>query len=283
MGQLMFGSGGTLRNGWKLLLFLPGLWLAGYAVFHVAGLLGWTGTSAWLPGPALSFLACLLITWAFLELEERPLASIGLALERRRGAQFLGGALAGAALMATTGLAIYLMNGFHWIRTPGVGPGQLFQGAWLYLSVALGEELLFRGYCFQRLEEGIGIVATLAVTALCFALAHWGNPGMTGATRFWATLNIGLAAILLGLAYLRTRSLALPVGIHLGWNWTQGSLLGFGVSGTQEHGWWTPVFHTQPGWLTGGSFGLEASLPCALLCAAACVALALWPAPEQAD
>jgi membrane protease YdiL (CAAX protease family) len=283
MGQLMYGPAGTLRNGWKLLLFIPGLGAASYAAFHLAGLFGWSGGSPWLPAPGISFLACLAATWMFLQFEDRPLAAIGLDLQRRRGREFLFGALGGAALMASTGLAIYLADGCHWLRTPGVGALRLLQGAWLYLAVALSEELLFRGYCFQRLEEGLGAGATLALTGLGFALAHWGNPGMTGPTRLWATLNIGLAALLLGLAYLRTRSLALPIGIHLGWNWTQGSLLGFGVSGTREAGWWTPVFHARPAWLTGGAFGLEASLPCALLCAAACVALALWPDPETLD
>jgi hypothetical protein len=86
-----------------------------------------------------------------------------------------------------------------------------------------------------------------------------------------------LAAILLGLCYLRTRSLALPIGLHLGWNWAQGSLLGFGVSGTTEvQGLWRPVFHGRPEWLTGGAFGLEASLPCALVCGLAIFLLGRW-------
>jgi hypothetical protein len=90
---------------------------------------------------------------------------------------------------------------------------------------------------------------------------------MQGVTRMWATINIGLASILLGFCYLRTRSLALPIGVHLGWNWAQGSLLGFGVSGTTDtKGLWTPIFHGKPEWLTGGAFGLEASLPCTLVC-----------------
>jgi hypothetical protein len=106
---------------------------------------------------------------------------------------------------------------------------------------------------------------------------HWGNPGMHGATKIWATVNIALAAVLLGLCYLRTRSLALPIGVHLGWNWAQGSLLGFGVSGTTDiKGLWTPVFHSKPEWLTGGAFGLEASLVCTLVCGVAILGLWRW-------
>ncbi len=120
--------------------------------------------------------------------------------------------------------------------------------------------------------------------AVFFALGHWGNPGMQGATKVWASLNIGLAAIMLGLAYLKTRSLALPIGLHLGWNWAQGTLLGFGVSGNAEVGFLRPVFHGQPEWLTGGAFGLEASLPAILVLVAFILYLSRWktPAPEAA-
>jgi membrane protease YdiL (CAAX protease family) len=100
---------------------------------------------------------------------------------------------------------------------------------------------------------------------------------MSGATLFWATVNIGLAAILLGLCYLKTKSLALPIGVHIGWNFTQGNLLGFGVSGTTDaKGLLQPVFHGRPEWLTGGAFGLEASLPCVIVCGAAILALVRW-------
>ncbi|HJW43891.1 MAG TPA: CPBP family intramembrane glutamic endopeptidase, partial [Geothrix sp.] len=134
-----------------------------------------------------------------------------------------------------------------------------------------------RGYPFQRLVQGAGPWVGQLVFAALFALAHWSNPGMAGATKAWATLNIGLAAILLGFCYLRTGSLALPIGVHLGWNWAQGSLLGFGVSGTTDiKGLWTPVFHGRPEWLTGGAFGLEASLPCTLICGVAILGLWRW-------
>lgn len=143
--------------------------------------------------------------------------------------------------------------------------------------MAFHEETLYRGYLFQRLVAGLGEWPAQLLMALLFALAHWGNPGMSGATMAWATLNIALAAVLLGLCYLRTKSLALPIGVHLGWNFTQGNLLGFGVSGTTDApGLLQPVLHGKPDWLTGGAFGLEAGLPCALVCLAVVVALAMW-------
>ena len=273
------GPGGTLRNGWKALLFALGaLACGGAAESFRLGLPG--AVEPWLPTRWFTAGAALMLTWGFLNLEKKPLASVGLALGGRWARELLAGALGGTALMALIALGAYLGGGFHLVRTPGAGPAPLLLGAWVYLAVAFKEELLFRGYLFQRLELGVGPWPATVLLAALFAWAHWGNPGMTGPTRIWASLNIALAAILLGLSYLRTRSLALPIGLHLGWNWTQGVLLGFPVSGTHAAGWWTPVQHGRPLWLTGGSFGLEASLPCTLVAVAACLALA-WCLPVR--
>ena len=241
-------------------------------------------------GLAGRILAWLMGTWFLARGQERPLASVGLHLDRRWASDFLAGALGGAGLMVLAAGLIWLGGGCHFIRTPGSGLPALLRGAWLFLGVAVYEELMFRGYPFQHLIKRLGPWPAQGILAVAFALAHWGNPGMHGATLAWASLNIGLASILLGLCYLRKRSLALPMGLHLGWNWAQGSLLGFGVSGTAARGWWTPVMHGRPEWLTGGAFGLEASLPCAVVCLLACAALchgiarprAAWVPPPQA-
>jgi hypothetical protein len=76
-----------------------------------------------------------------------------------------------------------------------------------------------------------------------------------------ASINIFLASILFGLAFIQTKSLAMPLGLHWMANWVQGGALGFGVSGTEQSGLITPVIKETPVWLTGDQFGLEASLP----------------------
>ena len=128
-------------------------------------------------------------------------------------------------------------------------------------GVAFAEELLFRGVLFQRLIDGVGVWPAQVLIAALFVLTHMGNPGMEGATRFWAGANIFLASILFGLAYVQTRSLALPIGVHFMANVTQGMILGFGVSGSTEPSVFAPRFLVDQAWLTGGVFGLEASLP----------------------
>jgi hypothetical protein len=275
MPPVFFDDQHRVRNGWKVAGYLACTLALGFILGTAYGFV----PRAFRPpglGPWIEFVVFLGAAWACLRLEREPLVSIGFRPDRRWGRDLALGALGGFALMTVTALGVLALGGFHWTRTPGVGLGALAKGLLLYLGVAFAEETGFRGYAFQRLIRGVGVPAAQVLFALFFALVHWGNPGMAGATRIWATVNIALAALLLGLAYLRTGSLALPIGIHLGWNWTQGTLLGFGVSGNAEAGWWTPVFHDRPEWLTGGAFGLEASLPCVLVCGAAILLLARW-------
>lgn len=263
---------GSVRSGWKALGFF--LLLAGLGAI-LAGLkaLGLRhGLGIWM-GVLLGALA----SYLCVRLEGRSFSSLGFLPGRRWLLECLAGTIGGILLILVTALLVQGLGGFHWERGTQVGARQLLAAAWLFLGVAFNEEILARGFPFQRLVEGAGTWVGQLVFAALFALGHWGNPGMHGATRAWATLNIGLAAILLGFCYLRTRSLALPIGVHLGWNWAQGSLLGFGVSGTTDmQGLWRPVFHGKPEWVTGGAFGLEASLLCTLVCGAFILALWRW-------
>jgi membrane protease YdiL (CAAX protease family) len=275
MSKVFLDAQGAVRNGWKVVGHLAILMALGLLFSPLLRLLPLAFRTV-IPRQWLEFLLYLLAAWICLRAERQPLASLGFRLDRRFGSDFLLGTLGGFILMVSAAGIVWGAGGVHWLRTPGVGLGQALHGAWLYLAVAFAEETLFRGYLFQRSVRGMGVTATQVVFAAAFALAHWSNPGMAGATKLWATVNIALAALLLGFCYLRTGSLALPIGVHLGWNWTQGNLLGFGVSGTTNEGWFTPIFHGRPEWLTGGAFGLEGGLPGVLICGAAVLGMWLW-------
>lgn len=258
---IFFDRKDELRNGWWALAYLPFACFAfiadhwvGAAVLAIAGL-------------------------ALLKLQARPLRELGLGPDGRWLRDFAFGILCGGGILALAALVSRGFGGFHWERNGEVSLGLMLKGAWLYFAVALYEELLFHGYLLRRAVDGLGLWPGLLLMGLLFAYSHWENPGITSeATLVWATLNICLAGLLLGLGYVRFRSLAWPIGAHLGWNWTQGDLLGFAVSGTTDTpGWWKAVLHPgHSAWLTGGVFGLEASLPCALICGAGVVALAVW-------
>lgn len=273
--QPLLDAEGRLRNGWRVLGFLGLFLMAGLAVSLLTHL--WPrALRPYVPTKWLMVVGALAASWLCLHLEDRPWASLGLRFNGAFLRDLALGTLGGAALIGAAAALAAGAGAVHWVRTPGVSAGDLGAAVSLFLAVAAFEELLFRGYPFQRAVDGLGFTGAQIVFALLFAFLHWSNPGMTGASVAWGTLNIALAAVLLGFCWHRTGSLALPIGVHLGWNWTQGSLLGLGVSGTASQGWLTPLFHARPVWLSGGTFGLEASLPCALVCSAAILFLWRW-------
>jgi len=257
--SLLFNADRQLRNGWWILIFIGFVGLTRFAYKPVThGLKDLGLHKLWLEPAAFLFL--LLATWACTRLRREPLSSIGYQLDRRWFSEIALGTLLGVGTILAAVAMIWAIGGVRFELNPARSAGTLLTGLYIFLFVALMEETLCRGFIFQRLLDGVGIWPAQIVMASLFALGHWGNPGMEGSTELVATLDLFLGAVLLGLAYLRTRSLALPVGLHLGWNWTQGHVLGFGVSGYDHAGWWQPVFQGKAEWLTGGAFGPEASL-----------------------
>lgn len=192
-------------------------------------------------------------------LSRNPLHALLGEIDRKWFVQFAVGSTFGFLLMIVP--AIFL-TGFDLVSWEFKGVNASLTSATLTILVAaLAEELLFRGFIFQRLIGGFGSVAAQIIIGLLFLLTHLNNPGMTGLTKHLAAVNIFMASVLFGLAYLSTRRIAMPLGIHFMANWTQGALLGFGVSGEISSGILEPVFKERPEWLTGGQFGLEASVP----------------------
>lgn len=259
MKNLLRDNQGRLRSGWWILIFLA-VFLASQLVYHpVSKGLQYLGVGkAWLLPLPVVFL--LLVTWICMRLRREPLSGVGLRLDAKWLRQALYGIAFGAVLMLAVTALIVLAGGVRFELEPARGLAALSAGVWFFAWGAVLEELLFRGFVFQRLVDGIGAPAALLLMAALFAVAHWDNPGMEGSTFVWATIDTALGAILLGLAYLRTKSLALPIGIHFGWNWVQGSLLGFDVSGFTQSGWLVPHLLAKPQWLSGGAFGPEASV-----------------------
>lgn len=144
---------------------------------------------------------------------------------------------------------------------------------------SLAEELMFRGYPFQRLVEAIGAGGAILIFSVLFALVHLLNPGASA----WGLLNTVVIGIALSLAYLRTRALWLPWGFHFAWNTTMGLIDGLPVSGIRM---FNTVVHTTvqgPGWLTGQTYGLEASLPGGVVVLIALLVFWCWPSQPIAS
>src|SRR6185437_145917 len=133
------------------------------------------------------------------------------------------------------------------------------------MLAAVGEELAFRGGAFRVLEDSLGTMGALAGSAALFGLLHAVNPGATVVSSAAIALEAG---VLLGAAYALTRNLWLPIGIHLGWNFTEGGIFGVSISGgAAAKGLFSVslVGHTL---LTGGQFGPEASIVAIVVCLA---------------
>lgn len=124
------------------------------------------------------------------------------------------------------------------------------------LFPAVSEELLFRGILFRWLEEFGGSWVALALTSALFGAAHLMNPNASPVAAIGIALEAG---VMLGAAYMLTRRLWLAMGIHAGWNFTQGEIWDIPVSGLDQHGLVDAKLEGDP-LLTGAGFGLEASL-----------------------
>ena len=191
-------------------------------------------------------------------IDQRTWKSVGLWFFPRWSRAFLAGTALGVGFILLVWLP-GVASGWEVLPPASWEAGYILDvvgsGVLLYLLVGFGEELLFRGYCFQALIEGTNEAVAVVCTAVLFGLAHAFNPNAD----VLSVVNIGLAGTMFGIAYIRTRSLWLPAGIHFGWNFAQGTLFGMPVSGMQVRG----LLSTRiagPSWLTGDVFGLEGGL-----------------------
>ena len=249
-----------LRNGWWILIFFLVLATILFPVLLTAQQNS-MDVSIGLQA-VIVVLASLVCQW----LRRKPLAEL-LGKFNVRWLKELGlGGLIGSALMLFPALIMWVLGWVYWQWNPA-GFSTLASVVLLFAGVAVAEELLFRGFIFQRLIAGLGEWPAQLILAGYFLLTHLNNPGMTGDVKILAGINIFLASLMFGLTFIRTKSLAMPLGLHFMANLIQGGILGFGVSGTDQSGLLKPVFTGVPEWLTGGQFGLEASV-LGLICVA---------------
>ncbi|MEV4580218.1 CPBP family intramembrane glutamic endopeptidase [Nonomuraea jabiensis] len=176
------------------------------------------------------------------------------------GREALSGAGIGLGFVLGSALLIVAAGGYSFSWSSGNLLPVVLAAAATAVGAAVTEELMFRGLALQALEALWGSRVALAVTALLFGGMHLGNPGAT----VWSSLAIAIeAGVLLGAAYLWRRSIWFVAGLHFAWNATE-NLLGIPVSGHVSPGLLTAEV-SGPAVLTGGEFGLEASIVPVLL------------------
>lgn len=219
-----------------------------------------------------SLLAALVTLWvAGRFLDRRPVRDFGLRLTRGWWLDLGFGLALGAVLMTT----IFLIElGLGWVTVTGgfeAGAGgapfalAILGPVVLFLCVGIYEELLFRGYGVKNVSEGLGgvigargaIITAWALTSVLFSLLHIPNPNST----LVSTTNIALAGLMLGAGYILSGRLAIPIGLHITWNFFQASVYGFPVSGLDSaRASFVSIEQGGPEAWTGGPFGPEAGL-----------------------
>lgn len=263
-----------LRSGWRIMIWIVFFFIACFPVALLNPIIvAAFGKGAPLTEAAIKFavtVAAVVVSLILLTyLDKRPFASMGLTIHRRALSE-LGKGLAVGFGMLCLAVGIMWALGHHDLKWPEEQTEYFLTGflinALLFIIVGFNEEIIFRGYVFQSMIEGTNFWIATLFWSFLFGIAHMGNPNVSP----FGIANIVLAGILLSLAYYQTRSLWMPIGIHITWNFTEGWVWGLPVSGTTVTQTLTKGLETGPDWWTGGTFGPEGGAACTLVCAIAC-------------
>jgi membrane protease YdiL (CAAX protease family) len=264
-----------LRAGWRLIchtllyfffaLLIIAIWGFLLVTFKRSALtenMGITLGSVNLASIALEVTILTIATWtARRYIDRRTFISLGLSIHRTAWVDLIAGFLLSAFQFSM----IYL-------TTTVMGWSQFQSWAWeserletvigktvlmflLFFGVAYREELLSRGYHLQNLAEGSNLPLAVVISSLIFSILHLSNPNINGI----AVLGLLAAGLFLAYGYVRTKSLWLPIGLHLGWNFFESTIFGYPVSGMTNFSLIQQQIH-GPEWITGGAFGPEAGL-----------------------
>ena len=254
-----------LRAGWRLLLQILLIGIINFILVGGIGILGIPKLSGkW--GLLFRQIQELIVYASSIYiasrwLDRRSFESLGLKV----GRQALFDLLAGIGIvLVQLGFIYGIMSSLGWLTFDGFAwefdaPGTVLMNTLLFfvifLLVGWNEELLSRGYHLQTIASGLNMFWAVLISSAFFGLLHLDNPHAT-----WvSTAGIFFAGVYQSYGYIRTRQLWLPIGLHVGWNFFEGVVFGFPVSGLDIYAL-TRIQVTGPVSWTGGAFGPEAGL-----------------------
>jgi hypothetical protein len=270
-----------LRALWRLLVLILVFIVVSIAIGLASGLLflGWAAlgqdvlTIQNTIGALVMLAATCISMWLVGRfIDRRPFRDFGFHLDTHWWADLGFGLALGALLM----LGIFLVElAAGWVSVTGTlqtaSPDQPFLLMILvplvtFLGVGIYEEMLLRGYMLRNIAEGLhlpaigarnAIIIAWVLSSIIFGVLHMFNPNAT----IISTINLMLAGVFLGLAYVLTGELAIPIGLHITWNFFQGNVFGFPVSGGDfSQATFIAIEQGGPDVWTGGAFGPEAGL-----------------------
>lgn len=266
-----------LRSGWRLAIFcavyfslLAASFTTIYAIFFLLKIPNvdarLAGTLGYIVQSIVLFATALVAGWGCGRLlEGLPLRALGWARHRGWLRDLLMGTLLGVLSLLLAALVVTVLRGYQFSVAPTISNvafvKTFFGSAVIFIIAAAAEEMLFRGYPLQTMMRALPFIAAVIPSSVLFAFVHLDNPNVAWGFTF---INTTLAGFWLAVAYLRTRSLWFPLGLHWAWNWAMGALLGLPVSGITSLSR-APLFRataTGPAWLTGGAYGIEGGAAC---------------------
>jgi len=271
--EIFINRYGRLRSGWRFLIFLLSFLLIGgltggiiHSILSKFGSNYDFGTFLFISiNSSVSFVIVVLLGWLCGKyLENLPFRALGVWFTQNWLKDLILGLLFGALTLAFAVLIAIGFGGlkFDFNQTPESSAivRTLIVSLAVFIVGAAFEEALFRGYLLQTFARAHLAWLAIALTSLFFAVGHLGNANSTQLS----TLNTALAGIWFSVAYLKTRTLWFPFGLHLMWNWFQGAIFGIEVSGITSLTT-APLLReidSGPIWLTGESYGIEGGIVC---------------------
>jgi membrane protease YdiL (CAAX protease family) len=265
----LFVARNRLRPLWRVFLFFFPAFLA----LHSLTLLLWNEV---LLRYVLVFCVLFGLSFFFAHIvDKRPLALIGFGFHSRWLKEYGLGVFIGAICVSFLFLFMW-SAGFFELEFTSIHLTLLVNIFIFSLLTTLFqsafEELLFRGYLYQNLILATGAVVATAVLSLLFGIGHLLTPN----AKLLTAVNLSAFGVLHALAYLKTRSLWLPSGLHFGWNFFMRNIYSLPCSGTEAQSSLLAIKEHGPVWLTGGNYGPEGGIPALLVLLAACLIIAYW-------
>ena len=208
----------------------------------------------------LMLIGIFLSAWIVWHFRGVSLTGLGRSLAIRKKDLLPGISL--AIVLYAVGFCVSLLAGAIEIAGVVFNPSSLLISFVFFLLVAITEEFALRGFVLERmLQGGVNKFWALFLSATLFSLVHIANPNFD----FLSFINILLAGILLGSSYIYTRNLCFPIALHWFWNWIQGPVLGYEVSGNKFCDGLLTLHLPEANLINGGAFGFEGSILCTVL------------------
>lgn len=208
----------------------------------------------------LMLIGIFLSAWIVWHFRGVSLTGLGRSLAIRKKDLLSGISL--AIVLYAVGFGVSLLAGAIEIAGIVFNPSSLLISFVFFLLVAITEEFALRGFVLERmLQGGVNKFWALFLSATLFSLVHIANPNFD----FLSFINILLAGILLGSSYIYTRNLCFPIALHWFWNWIQGPVLGYEVSGNKFCDGLLTLYLPEANLINGGAFGFEGSILCTVL------------------